>query len=56
MAVALILTMLFEFNPGSLMLENRYYNSYPTEVLLALSAFCLFRFLARGRNLYAVAS
>ena len=55
MAAALILTMLFEFNPGSLMLENRYYNTYPTEVLLALGTFCLFRFLTRGRNLYAVA-
>ena len=55
MAVALILTMLFEFNPGSLMLENWYYNTYPTEVLLALSALCLFRFLERGRNLHAVA-
>ncbi len=54
MAIAMVLTVLFEFNPGSLMLENRYYNTYPTEVLLTLSALCLFRALTRGRNLYAV--
>jgi hypothetical protein len=55
MAIAVALTILFEFNPGSLLLERWFYNTYPTEGLLVFSSLCLFRFLARGRQLYAIA-
>jgi hypothetical protein len=48
--IALALTLLFEFNPGTLMLENWCYTAYPSQLLFCGSAFCLYRFLERGKH------
>jgi len=53
-AIALVLTLLFEFNPGTLMLENWFYTTYPTEVFLCAAAFFLNRFLSQGKSFYGV--
>ena len=53
-AIALGLILLFEFNPGTLVLENWYYAPYPTEFCLCACAFCLNRFLAVRRRKYGI--
>jgi hypothetical protein len=54
-AIALLLVLLFEVNPGTLMLEGWYYSAYPTQILLCGSAFSLRRFLNHGDDRYGVA-
>ena len=53
--VATVLTLLFEFNPGTLMLESWYYTAYPTQLLFLGAAFSLHRFLDRRGQLYGTA-
>ena len=55
MVLALVITLLFEFNPGSLMLERWFYTPYPTEFLLLASALFLNRFLVSHGRAYGVA-
>ena len=47
--IAVALTLLFEFNPGTLMLENLCYTACPSQLLFCGSAFGLYRFLERGK-------
>ena len=54
MALALVLTIVFEVNPGTMMLETWYYATYPTELLLCASAFFLNRFLIASSKWYGM--
>jgi hypothetical protein len=53
--LALVLTLLFEFNPGTLMLENWFYTAYPTQLLFCASAFFLIRYINSASRGYGMA-
>jgi hypothetical protein len=55
MAIALVLTLLFQFNPGTLLLENWFYTPCPTQLLLCAAALSLYRFLNQSNRRYGVA-
>ncbi len=50
--LALLITLVFEIGPATLMFENWFYDTYPTTFVLVLAAFCLNRFLRDKRRLY----
>jgi hypothetical protein len=53
--ISLVLTVLFEISPATLLFENLFYDTYPTAALLCLAAFFLNRFLRDGTPLYGTA-
>jgi hypothetical protein len=50
--LALLITLVFEIGPATLMFENWFYDTYPTAFVLVLAAFCLNRFMREKRRLY----
>jgi len=53
--ISLILTVLFEISPATLLFENLYYDTYPTTFLLCFSAYALNRFLNEGSQFHGYA-
>lgn len=51
-AMSLVLTLLFEISPATLLFENNFYDTYPTAALLCLAAFSLNRFFRDANRHY----
>jgi len=53
--LSLTITLLFELNPGTVMFENWFYDTYPATALLCLAAYFLVRFIRTHRRAWGAA-